>query len=67
MSSRYTEGCARIHTRAGAKSAMIFALMIAKKYKSKPSVDSLMSSYGMSRATAYRWRAAWDYVSEDKQ
>lgn len=66
MSGRYTEGCARMHARSGAHSVMIFALMISRKYRSRPSVDSLMSTYGMSRATAYRWRAAWDYVSEDK-
>ena len=58
----YKAGCAHLHTRACAQSVMVYALRIARRYRSRPSADQLMRDYGMSRATAYRWRAAWDYV-----
>lgn len=43
---------------------IITALRITKKFGGKrPTIDQLMTGFGMSRATAYRWRAAWDYVA----
>jgi hypothetical protein len=36
------------------------AAKIAVKYRDRvPTVDSLMQTFGMSRATAYRWRSAF--------
>jgi hypothetical protein len=32
---------------------------------SPPTVDSLRLAFGMSRATAYRWIAAWTAASHD--
>ncbi len=44
---------------------VIQALRIAQRFGNKrPTIQGLRESFGMSRATAYRWRAAWDYVRE---
>lgn len=46
---------------------VIQALRIAQRFGNKrPTIQGLRDSFGMSRATAYRWRAAWDYVQEAK-
>lgn len=46
---------------------VIQALRIAQQFGNKrPTIKGLRESFGMSRATAYRWRAAWDYVREAK-
>lgn len=58
----YKKDCAHLHTRSGAQGVMIYALRIARRYRQRPTAEQLMRDYGMSRATAYRWRAAWDYV-----
>lgn len=45
-------------------STAVLALLIAKRFGGKkPTVDQLRDAFGMSRATAFRWRAAWDYVN----
>lgn len=45
-------------------STVVLALQIAKRFGGKkPTVDQLRTVFGMSRATAFRWRAAWDYVN----
>ncbi len=53
---------APLHHIAPRKS-LIVALQIAKRFGGRrPTIEQLRSAFGMSRATAYRWRAAWDYV-----
>ena len=44
--------------------AAIIGLRIALEFgKRQPTLKQLMERYGMSRATAYRWRSAWTYVA----
>ena len=51
-------------TNATMPSTTVLALQIAKRFGGKkPTVDQLRTVFGMSRATAFRWRAAWDYVN----
>lgn len=53
--------------RSGQQCLMTVAAMIAVRYRGGiPSVESLMSAYGMSRATAYRWRAAFRAAGVDE-
>lgn len=41
----------------------VLALRIAKRFNGKrPTVQQLRDAFGMSRATAFRWVAAWDAV-----
>lgn len=39
--------------------SVLSAVRIALRYGRTPTVSQLMNDYGMSRATAYRWRAAF--------
>lgn len=40
---------------------VVLALRIAKRFNGKrQTVQQLRDAFGMSRATAFRWRAAWD-------
>jgi len=41
-----------------ASSSMYMACLIARKFRTVPSVASLREQFGMSEATAYRWRSA---------
>lgn len=51
-------------TVATIPSTTVLALQIAKRFGGKkPTVQQLRDAFGMSRATAFRWRAAWDYVN----
>lgn len=44
-------------------STVVFALRIANEFRDRqPTVEQLMVRFEMSRATAFRWRAAWQYV-----
>lgn len=39
---------------------ILTAIRVAKRYGGKcPTVAQLQADFGMSRASAYRWRAAW--------
>jgi len=50
-------------TGVGLPSSAVLALRIAKRFGGKkPTVEQLQTAFGMSRATAFRWRAALDYV-----
>lgn len=41
----------------------VLALRIAMRFNGKrPTVQKLRDDFGMSRATAFRWVAAWDAV-----
>lgn len=59
---RYIIEIGRLHTAQSVSKVQIVALRIARKYRQRPSIDSLVAEFGMCKATAYRWRAAWDYV-----
>ncbi len=51
-------------TVASMPSTTVLALQIAKRFGGKkPAVQQLRDTFGMSRATAFRWRAAFDYVN----
>lgn len=44
-------------------STVVLSLRIAKRFNGKrPTVQQLRDAFGMSRATAFRWVAAWDAV-----
>lgn len=36
----------------------------AESLKSPMSVQMIMNHFGVSRATAYRWKSAWEYFSD---
>ena len=38
---------------------IVVAVQIALKYRNTPTVSKLMNDFEMSRATAFRWRAAF--------
>lgn len=51
----YREFC---HSNGNSK--LVFALQVVREFgATPPSVEQLVSRFAMSRATAYRWRAAW--------
>lgn len=57
---RYGESYVVRVVPSGAKAALFLALRIIRLYGSRtPTVESLRSEFGMSRASAYRWRRAW--------
>lgn len=62
----FTSEIARLHADNSVNKRQIVALKIARMYRHKPSREELMRNFGMSRATANRWRAAWDYVALTK-
>jgi hypothetical protein len=42
---------------------VVLSLRITKRFSGKrPTVQQLRDAFGMSRATAFRWVAAWDAV-----
>jgi len=55
----------RLHGDQCVNKSMIIALQMAKRYRVMPSAETLMQDFCMSRATAFRWRAAWQYVFND--
>ena len=60
---RYTEARGHLHSPAGIAKAVLTALQVTTKYGHRqPTVAQLRADFGMSRATAYRWRAAWLYI-----
>ena len=38
-------------------------ILWASQIKGGPTYQAIMARYGMSRATAYRWNAAWRFVA----
>lgn len=53
----------RKHTSCGVNRTVATALLVARRYgKHQPTVAQLQADFCMSRATAFRWRAAWQYV-----
>ena len=56
MSYRY-EACREVASYA--HTAAIIAFRIGRQYRNVPSAKQLQSDFGMSRATAYRWRRAF--------
>ena len=38
---------------------MFLAALIAQEFRREPTPGQLMKRFGMCRATAYRWRRAW--------
>ena len=56
-STRYTvETCP---PPSGVNAGLLTAVRIAKRYAHRlPTVEELRNDFGMSRATAFRWRAA---------
>lgn len=59
----YTSREPKHHAESGVCAATVTALRIAREFRDRqPTVAELMARHGMSRATAYRWRAAWQYV-----
>jgi len=63
-SQQFQQEIVRMHSPGGANRGLVVALQIARKYRTKPTIEALMRDFGMCRATAYRWRAAWQYVSD---
>lgn len=61
----YTNEIARLHADTSVNKRQIVALRIARMYRHKPTKEALMRDFGMSKATANRWRAAWDYVASE--
>lgn len=52
-----------LHAEGGVCSVMAMALQIFRAFGNRqPTVAELCKRFDMSRATAYRWRAAWLYV-----
>lgn len=49
------------------RGAVLVACLIASEFKQAPSVAQLREHFGMSRATAYRWRRAWRTALEMRQ
>jgi hypothetical protein len=43
---------------------LVIACLIASEFKSAPTVPQLCQRFGMTRATAYRWRRAWIEAQE---
>ncbi|MFC0677503.1 hypothetical protein ACFFGH_06520 [Lysobacter korlensis] len=43
----------------GTQCAAYIAAVMVRAYAQEPSVESLRTRFGMSRASAYRWAAAW--------
>jgi hypothetical protein len=39
--------------------AIYLACVIAREYRTPPTIDQLQTRFSMSRSTAYRWRVAW--------
>lgn len=62
--AKYTQELNRMHGDNCVNKQMIVALRMARKYRGKPTANELMRDFGMSRATAFRWLAAWTYVYE---
>lgn len=58
----FTIAIGSLHASQSVSKTLIVALRIALKYRQRPSMESLISEFGMSKATASRWRAAWDCV-----
>lgn len=45
---------------SAANGGMYVACLIAQAFtRGEPSIDTMMRRFGMSRATAFRWRKAW--------
>jgi uncharacterized protein (DUF433 family) len=65
--SYFTRDIARLHGDQSVNKTLVVALQIVAKYRAKPSVETLRKDFGMCRATAYRWRAAWQYVFDSKR
>lgn len=59
----YTIALARMHAPGQVNKALVVALQLITKYgKRQRTVQQLRADFGMSRASAYRWRAAWIYI-----
>lgn len=62
---KFHEEIVRLHSSHSVSKHLIIALQVSRKYRRRPDVQQLMRDFGMSRATAFRWRAAWQYVADN--
>lgn len=59
----YSENMPLHHAPGSVSRNQIVAVRIAVEFgRKQPTVAQLVRRFGMCKATAHRWRAAWEYV-----